>query len=282
MKRYLNLDSTYAVQLAAGDDGVTRKLRLLGKCMATVVLATLFFLPPANAENAGERAQLWTFRLAPGAWMIASDGDVAVRGRGVDFDSGDLFDEPGWAGMLNLEGKNDQWGFFANGAYANFSPNEKSDLGRGEIDSESWIVDAGLLFRLIGFREEGETLDFTLGGRYWSQRTELDGDLLGGGSDVDQTKDWIDPVAGLSYRSAFSDEWGFAIRGDIGGFNLWNSSSDLTWSAQATFDYLAVDNIDIWAGYKVLDVDFDDGSGANKFEFDTTFQGPIVGIGIGF
>jgi hypothetical protein len=41
-------------------------------------------------------------------------------------------------------------------------------------------------------------------------------------------------------------------------------------------------NTTLLIGYGVLDVDYDDGSGANLFEYDITTSGPIIGTAFRF
>jgi hypothetical protein len=36
------------------------------------------------------------------------------------------------------------------------------------------------------------------------------------------------------------------------------------------------------AGYRALSQDYDDGSGADRFEWDVTLHGPLLGLSIGF
>ena len=34
----------------------------------------------------------------------------------------------------------------------------------------------------------------------------------------------------------------------------------------------------VYAGYREISIDYDDGSGASKFELDVTMSGPIIGF----
>ncbi len=38
----------------------------------------------------------------------------------------------------------------------------------------------------------------------------------------------------------------------------------------------------VWLGYRYLDIDYDDGSGIDKFAFDAVMQGPVLGLALGF
>ena len=56
-------------------------------------------------------------------------------------------------------------------------------------------------------------------------------------------------------------------------------SSDL---ASAIFGYHFSPMVSAWLGYRILGIDYEDGHGPDKFKYDVTMQGPIVGIGFRF
>ncbi len=79
-----------------------------------------------------------------------------------------------------------------------------------------------------------------------------------------------------------TDDLSLVFRGDIGGFGV---GSDLTWNVAGLllydFDLFGMD-ASVATGYRALYQDFEDGSGANKFAYDVTTQGPILGMVIRF
>jgi len=248
-----------------------------------IVMLCLVWTAPAGA---GDVKTQWQFTFAPYAWLAGIDGNVTARGQKVDVDVGfsDIWDDLDFGGMLYLEANNDRWGVFANTVYVKLTPDENTSLGKVNVDSQSWIVDFGFLFRLMGYREEGETIDLVLGGRYWDQSNELDVNFpdLGIEDTFKKSNDWVDPIIGLRYTSWFTDNFGLSIRGDVGGFDIFNDSSDLTWSAQGIFGYRIGDAFNLWAGYRGLGVDHTEGSGADRFKLDVTMYGPILGFGFVF
>lgn len=255
----------------------------IGRAAMAVFLAICFaWAAPASAKD----VKPWNFTFAPYAWLTEIDGDVTAKGQKVDVDMsfGDIWDDLDFGGMLYLEMNNDRWGVFANTVYAKISPDETTPFGKVDVETESWIVDFGFLFRVMGFREEGETLDLILGGRYWDQQNELDLNFpdVGIVGTIEDSKDWIDPIIGLRYTGWFTENFGFIARGDVGGFDISDDSSDLTWSAQGVFGYRVGDAFNLWAGYRALGVDYDEGSGLSRFEFNATLHGPLVGIGFVF
>ncbi len=78
------------------------------------------------------------------------------------------------------------------------------------------------------------------------------------------------------------DRHQLVFRGDIGGFGV---GSDFAWNVAGLLFYdfdLFGKDASVIAGYRALYQDFEDGSGANKFAYDVTTHGPILGMVIRF
>ena len=63
-------------------------------------------------------------------------------------------------------------------------------------------------------------------------------------------------------------------------------ASDFTWHAGGLvgyrFDLFGEKDAKFIGGYRALSWDYEDGSGLNKFEWDVTLHGPILGLVIAF
>jgi hypothetical protein len=73
------------------------------------------------------------------------------------------------------------------------------------------------------------------------------------------------------------------LRGDIGGFDAgstfsWNVLGAYSWqfATHAGVTYSGV------VGYRALGVDFEKGSGAGRYEYDTVQHGPLIGLTASF
>ena len=119
-------------------------------------------------------------------------------------------------------------------------------------------------------------LDFLAGGRYVFLETGLDitGGRFGREADIAPDVDWIEPFVGGRVTLRFSNRAAVIVRGDAGGFGV---GSDLTWSLVGTFQYYLSRAVSLDVGYRVLDIDYDQGSGANLFRFDVRMHGPLLG-----
>ena len=72
------------------------------------------------------------------------------------------------------------------------------------------------------------------------------------------------------------------LDGDIGGFGV---GSDITYNPIGTvgWDMTVFGNdATLHAGYRVLYQDYEDGSGADRFAYDVTTHGPMIGMNFQF
>jgi opacity protein-like surface antigen len=124
---------------------------------------------------------------------------------------------------------------------------------------------------------ERVSLDLLTGGRIWKLSNTLTlspGALPGVELDLDES--WIDPIAGARIFIDLSERLLLQARGDVGGFQV---SSDFTWQALGTLGYRFSDRFTLRAGYRHLDVDFENDDG---FIYDVKMSGPILGGTIAF
>ena len=93
----------------------------------------------------------------------------------------------------------------------------------------------------------------------------------------------MEPLIGLSTLWDLSERWAVQLKGDIGGIAF---GSDFAWDAFALigyrFDLFGKNNAAVFAGYRALHQDYTDGSGDDKFKWDVTLDGPILGLRIDF
>ena len=225
----------------------------------------------AYAEDTNSNSN-WEFNLAPMyLWAVSIDGDQTVKGNEVDLDVpfSDIFDKLNGALTFHFEGLHKQrWGFF-------------SDLNYIVLEMDDGPVDIDftqILFELAGFyriTEGAHTIDGLGGLRYSSMDVDLD--LPSPLPNVDQGKDWVDPYLGLRWRWKFAEKWGTDLRGDICGFGI---GSDITWNLVGMVNFKPWKHVGLFGGYRALYQDYSTGSGDNKFKFDATMHGPVLGLNI--
>jgi len=263
--------------------------------IGTLVMALMLAGSWANAQGTapGETAKSkWEFEVIPYLWMAGLDGAVTVRGREAQGSASfsDLSSNLDFGAQAHVEARKDKWGIFFDVTYMDFSASGQTirppipGTIEAEVSLTEWLIELGGLYQVAKWSLEKEKaiyLDMLGGGRYW----ELDMDLTLSNPDLGRSfkrsgsEDWIDPFVGLRLRANLSEKFVLALRGDIGGFGV---SSDFSWNASVVLGYKITHLLSAWVGYRTLSVDYENGSGNDKFVYDATMHGPMLGVSFSF
>ena len=245
------------------------------------------------AQNASPGESKWEFELIPYLWMSNISGDVTIEGSSshAKLKFGDIFSDLQFGGQVHLEARKDRWGLFLDTTYLNLKTEEwTTDPNVGPINTDfgmkEWLLEFGALYQLgrwsLG-KAEGPALalDALGGGRYWYLSGDLDvyAPLVPLSFSSSGSKDWIDPFVGLRLRLNLTKNLLLVLRGDVGGFSV---GSQFSWSASAILGYSISRVVSVGLGYRALYVDYESGSGSDKFEYKVTMYGPVVGVGFYF
>jgi hypothetical protein len=228
-------------------------------------------LPGLAAADQGPAAWRHTFELylmGPNldgtVGLGPVDGDVAV-------DPGDVFDALDSAFLGTYIAEKEHWGFLVDLAYMDLEQDGAGPGGRVEYLVNVKQTVAGLVatYRL------SETLQFTFGGRWVdvTNRLTLLGPVQERGAGV--SENWFDPTVGLRYVRPVGERWVFNAAGDIGGLGV---GSDLTWFLSANMAYRITERSQLYAGYRCIDFDYEDGEGSDRFKFDMAQHGFLAGF----
>jgi len=263
-------------------------------CFLALALAIAmlgFYFPAMAAEEKTSQNSGWEFAVAPYMWFLSLDGDVTVKGNESDLDLSfsDIWDELNIAAMLTFDARKGKWGIFGDMIGANLGKSETVDgididptvklallTGGGSYQLGKWKLSnaAGQAVPVV-------SIDALAGVRY----TYLDVDIdLKGVGDTSGDQDWFDPLIGARAFFDLSEHWTLALEGNVGGFGI---GSDFTWGALGTLGYRfrlfsESNNARMAGGYRAIYQDYADGSGTDKFEWDVTYHGPILGLEIDF
>jgi len=262
---------------------------------AVFILITSMFLGLAQAGEAKE-SEGWKIHIVPYLWMPSLNGTVGVRGQTADVDMSfsDILDDLSLAFMTNIEVSKGRFGMFANPLYTQLKDDTSTEILSQKIKVEAtmnmFILEFGVNYRFGPYALDGSggkkmprvTLRPLIGGRYTYLDSDIDTKGLQSRS-FDGSQDWIDPVIGVHTQWDFTKRWNLILGGSIGGFGV---GSDFAWSAIGLvgyrFNFSKTVTGNVLIGYRALDQNYDTGSGSDRFEWDTTMYGPIVGLSIGF
>lgn len=174
-----------------------------------------------------------------------------------------------------------------------------------DADYQQTVVELGGAYEVWANGSQGSTghsaLELLAGGRYWRQELDLSvaisasaalrgplglldlkrsgGRLVASSGSVD----WVDPFVGARMRYDVDKGQWLTIRGDVGGFG---AGSDFSWQTIAAYNWqVCLDSayeIDAYIGYRALSVDYSEGNGNKRYEYDVIQHGPVMGLSMQF
>ena len=219
----------------------------------------------------------WRHVVALYGWGagMSGTGDIGPVEGDVDVSFSEIVEDLEMAGMMAYRGENDHWAIMGNVVYVGLGSAKDLPLGGvADVDLDQWIVEVDGAFR---FSERFEVL-FGLRGYELDLAVEVRSPL-GATASGEAGKNWVDPVIGARYKLPMGKAWDFVVRGDVGGFGI---GSELSWQAVTHFDWRASKNVGMSVGYLLLDVDYEDGEGADEFLYDMAIQGPFLALVLSF
>jgi hypothetical protein len=216
------------------------------------------------------------------------DGPVTVRGftRDLDVSFDELFDHlQGSLGTTLTASKGRVGGFFSL-SYLKIGQDSIPSAAFEPVNfSIKWLtVELGGNYAVVA---KPEVVVSVLGGvRYTSLKAEVettdDETLVAEGDGVD----WTDPFIGANIVKPIGEKFALALKGDVGGFGISESTSKLTWTVAPTASYRfpisgGRRNLLLSGGYRFTSSDFE-GEGPDVFQMDVDMSGPILALTLAF
>lgn len=227
----------------------------------TVVL-TLGVLLVSLTNTAQAQSEPWKFQLAP-LWFWAANiqgtstiGTLPPVPLDLDFQD-DVLENLDSVFTIHFEGQQGDWGFLTEYTHVGL------DIPLGPIDID-FVVD---IAELGVTRRVNDRFEVLGGARY----TSMDIDLVT--TPVLADESWWDVFVGGRVNVPLNERWTFVARADIGA-----GDSDLVWNVVAHADYRFNEKYTGFIGYRILDYDFETGSGTSTFAFDGAIEGIIAAL----
>ncbi|QYK49787.1 MAG: hypothetical protein KF838_08015 [Phycisphaeraceae bacterium] len=251
--------------------------------------------PPTPADQAATapspelNEKKWTLSFVTYLWVPAMEGDLTVRGREADVNVsvGDSFenlvDNFKFAITGHIEARKDRFSIFGDIMYlATEDDVDRPIIGDGDIDVSQGFFEAGVAYAVVDNPVNNNNarrfrVEPLAGVRLYYLDMEVNFDALSRNPGRDEV--WVDGFIGVRTTIDLAERvTGFA-RFDIGA-----GGSDLAWNVILGLDaHLGKHKrLSLVGGYRWFDVDYDDGSGNQKFEFDVLMHGPFLGLGFTF
>lgn len=263
---------------------------LFAASLAVAILANSAHAADDMAERFGGAEKEWSVIVSPYVWAASLKGDSSLAGVNTDVDIpfSDIFSHLDLAAMGNVEVTNGLVGFYLDGQYVQTSQDEHLADHEIGLRIRTTILAAGAYYRIYDQSLGGETvfgdprqftIEPTVGLRWTKLQAKVDAGFIG----LDKSADWLDPFIGVRLSTDLTDRWNLSGEADIGSFD---TGSKLAINAQAYLGYrteMFNHPTMLRVGYRYLSQDFETGDfTGNRFKWDVTQQGPVIGLSMRF
>lgn len=218
----------------------------------------------------------WSFDVAPYLLAPHMNGTSSVLGQTIDVDSSpsDIFNSLDFGAMLYLEASNGVWAFSLDGIYMDLGEDGQLPItGRAiEVDIRQLAIEGAVLRRVTPWAEVGAgvLLNSIKRGLYVAP-----GDSILPGQDQSATDTWVDPAIVARLEAPLEGAWRLGFKGEVGGFGL---GSDLLWQVRPVVGYRFSRLFEFSLAYRAISVDYESGSGTDRFVYDVVTFGPEIGF----
>ena len=222
------------------------------------------------------------FKIIPYVWAASLNGTVTSEGSTSNLHVGfdEILDDLNVGFIAYVEAEYKKVWVFVDTVFLDVGDSLSSSQVDLDLTFKQTILDAGVGYTLntwpLGQGTSNISLGVYGGARYNYMDLELDAGTTGS---IKETVDWADPLVGLRVKVNFGNDWLAEITSDFGGFGV---NSKFTTKLQGIVGYRFTDWFILWAGYRYLYIDYENGSGNNKFTYDMDFYGPLLAFGFYF
>ncbi|HSD06905.1 hypothetical protein [Flavobacterium sp.] len=241
-----------------------------------------FLVWKTTAQDTVPANKKWHYLVQPYVLFPNMTGTVglgSLPNAELDVDPKDIFSHLHLAAMLFLEAKKGKWAINSDLVYMHLTEGVKNI----DVVKSGEVHISQLAWELAGLYQLNPWLEVGAGTRLNNITNELDLNIsqIGGGTQNRNKKipnTWLDPILVTRVQIPYN-KWLFHIRADIGGFGV---GSDFAYQAQADIIYNLSKKIQTSIGYRMINMDYETGSGEDRFFYDVTTFGANMKIGFKF
>ena len=243
-------------------------------------LVLFFSLGTAMAQDTSAAKKKGHFLVQPYLMfpnMNGTSGIANLPDASVDLSASDIFSHLHLGAMLYVEATIDKWAISSDILYMNL----KEDVSPGILIASGEVTMKQVGWEVAGLRKVQPWLEVGAGLRLNNINAELDLNIkqISGGtvnSKKNLTQTWVDPVLITRAKLPLSNKFLLQFRGDLGGFGI---GSDFTWQIQVDAAYNFSKKFLMALGYRIISVDYNKGSGQERFLYDMNTFGPALKFG---
>ena len=263
------------------------KITIVGILITILSLGDL--MAQENSTTEAETGE-WTFLVEPYVMFPNMNGTVGLGilpNAEIDANTNDIFSNLKMGFMLYAEASNGTWAVGSDVLYMKLGTQKvrSKELINGSLISANGELEAKQTgWEVMGLRRVTPWLEVGLGGLINSISSDLELTLPAvGGSTTTASKSitetWFDPMIITRIKSKPREKFIYQFRGEIGGFGI---GSNFAWQIQAYAGYRFSKLFEMSGGYRIISLDYENGSGQDRFVYDVDTSGPVIRFGFHF
>ena len=258
------------------------KRQTILKCTALVIFGLASIMLTAQPVVAEETStDSWTFSAAIYAWAPAIKGETA-NGKDFELSLSDIINNLDFTFMGGVAARKNKLSLLVDVIYMDLEDTSNSTVVQGppinlsvtNVELKSWVVTPMVAYNVV--HSERVKLDLLAGARYLYLKAISDfktqGPLETRKYSVSGSTDFWDGIVGAIGQIKVNETWYLPFQCDVG-----TGDSDLTWQVFGGVGY-KFSSLDVVAGYRHLEWDFDNNNRAGNLLNDLYISGPMFGI----
>jgi hypothetical protein len=253
---------------------------------ASILVISLAFLTQLHAQDTTSQKSAknkWAFQIEPYIMFPNMKGNVAIGNLPeveVDANVGDIFNNLQMGLMLYFEAHNDKWAISSDVIYMDLL----QDVNEGKVINSGELGATQVAWELAGLRKVLPWLEVGVSGILNSVNSDVNlvVNNIGPGTtnkSADISKTWVEPMIVTRVKSPSDKIYIYQFKGEIGGFGI---GSDLAWQAEADLGFRFSKLLQVTAGYRMISLDYETGSGEDLFVYNVDTFGPVIRLGFNF
>ena len=238
----------------------------------------------SSAQDSTSSNKKWSF-LAELEFMFINIHGYSGLGNLPDMyiyeTSGDVIDHWKSGIILYFEARHDKWAITSDLFELEQEKEEIKNaliITSGKLDIRQIHWEVAGLYKVLPWLETGAGI------RYNSINigAEINMKAISGADTVRtdrRSQGWVDPIIVARIKNPADTKWITECRADIGGFGI---GSKLSWQIQANVGYRFSHLFQTTFGYRWLDMNYEKGTGEERFLYDIITFGPSLSFGFNF
>lgn len=230
-----------------------------------VFIIVMFSLIPLKS---GMAQSDWDFNASLYGWFAGIDGTVgvAIGEEQINATPSDLFQNLTFTAGGHFEARNHVISVIADLFFMGLEQEtevQKTILNKtitksGKVGVDEWVVEGAVGYRVT------KQFEILLASRLYSINSEILFEQTSGSA----SKSWADVFIGSRYMTDFADDWYASIRADFG-----MGGSNFAWFGNVDLGYRFSELFSLSINYRILSIDFEEGSSRDYFKYDTFNHG---------